>query len=327
VGGGGNNVISSGSYGTVGGGYGNSTIASYATVAGGNDNSAAGNSATVGGGSTNSAFGDYATVAGGNFNGASGSYGAVGGGYGNSAGNATGGSYGTVGGGYANFAYTNYSTVGGGNGNIASGIYSTVSGGSGNIASGQYAIAAGGHSNNASGDFSFAGGNHAQALYQGDFVWADDNGGVLAATAANQFYVRASGGVALYTSSSTGATLAAGSSSWSMVSDRNAKENFQPVDTQRVLNDVAAMPMTTWNYKTQAKSIRHVGPMAQDFHAAFQVGENDTTISTVDEGGVALAAIQGLNQKLEEQRAENADLKARLEKLEELLTTKNGTAK
>ena len=72
------------------------------------------------------------------------------------------------------------------------------------------------------------------------------------------------------------------------------------------------MPMTTWNYKTQAKNIRHIGPMAQDFAAAFHVGENNTTISTVDEGGVALAAIQGLNKKLEEQQAENVELKKQL---------------
>ena len=68
---------------------------------------------------------------------------------------------------------------------------------------------------------------------------------------------------------------------------------------------------------------KHIGPMAQDFHAAFQLdGADDKHISVVDEGGVALAAIQGLNQKLEEQRAENADLKARLEKLEQLLLEK-----
>ena len=74
---------------------------------------------------------------------------------------------------------------------------------------------------------------------------------------------------------------------------------------------------------TQAASIRHLGPMAQDFKAAFAIGESDKGITTVDADGVALAAIQGLNQKVEAQnaalRAENAELKARLEKLERLL--------
>ena len=39
---------------------------------------------------------------------------------------------------------------------------------------------------------------------------------------------------------------------------------------------------------------RHRGPTAQDFRAAFGLGEDDTTISTVDAQGVALAAVQGL---------------------------------
>ena len=59
--------------------------------------------------------------------------------------------------------------------------------------------------------------------------------------------------------------------------------------------------------------------MAQDFYAAFAVGPDDKHIATVDADGVALAAIQGLNQKLEEQRAANVELKQRVEKLEHLL--------
>ena len=64
----------------------------------------------------------------------------------------------------------------------------------------------------------------------------------------------------------------------------------------------------------------HMGPMSQDFHAAFGVGEDDRHITQVDEGGVALVGIQGLNQKVEEKSAtiqrqgvEIAELKARLE--------------
>jgi hypothetical protein len=87
------------------------------------------------------------------------------------------------------------------------------------------------------------------------------------------------------------------------MSDRNAKENFAPVDAQALLAKVTALPMSTWNYKSQHPSVRHLGPMAQDFKAAFNVGESDTGITTVDADGVALAAIQGLNQKLEQQNA------------------------
>jgi len=105
---------------------------------------------------------------------------------------------------------------------------------------------------------------------------------------------------------------------WANASDRNLKENFRSVDAQELLAKVAALPLTEWNYKQDAAA-RHVGPVAQDFKAVFGLGTDDKTICTVDEGGVALAAIQGLNQKLEETRAENAVLKARLERLEKLL--------
>jgi trimeric autotransporter adhesin len=102
-------------------------------------------------------------------------------------------------------------------------------------------------------------------------------------------------------------------------SDRNAKENFTALNPQEVLEKVASLPVTEWNYKT-AKNLEHIGPMAQDFHAAFGLnGEDDKHISVVDEDGVALAAIQGLNQKLEEQWVENAKLKQQNESLEKRL--------
>jgi hypothetical protein len=109
-------------------------------------------------------------------------------------------------------------------------------------------------------------------------------------------------------------------------SDRNMKENFAPVQPREVLEKVAALPLSSWNYKADAPT-RHLGPMAQDFYAAFGIGPDDKHIATVDAEGVALAAIQGLNQKLEEQRAENAELKQRLERLEQFLSHKNGGAK
>ncbi len=77
-------------------------------------------------------------------------------------------------------------------------------------------------------------------------------------------------------------------------SDRNLKENFAPVDGANLLTKLNAIPMQTWKYKTDSPSIRHLGPMAQDFRAAFGLGEDDKHISTIDEGGVALAAVQEL---------------------------------
>ena len=90
-----------------------------------------------------------------------------------------------------------------------------------------------------------------------------------------------------------------------LTSDRNAKENFNTIDPQVVLDKVAALPISEWNYRTDNDGVRHCGPTAQDFHAAFGLaGSDDKHISVVDEGGVALAAIQGLNQKLVNDLAE-----------------------
>jgi hypothetical protein len=117
-------------------------------------------------------------------------------------------------------------------------------------------------------------------------------------------------------------------SQWQNACDRNLKENFQTADAREILEKVTALPVATWNYKSEKSSVKHLGPTAQDFKAAFNLGDNDKSIGTVDEGGVALAAIQGLNQKVEsenaELRAQNAFLKARLEKLEKLMSARNG---
>jgi hypothetical protein len=95
-----------------------------------------------------------------------------------------------------------------------------------------------------------------------------------------------------------------------------------------VLAKVAALPLSEWNYKLEGAGRRHVGPMAQDFQAAFGLnGGDDKHISVVDETGVALAAIQGLNAKSERLEAENAALKLRLEKLERMLEQKMAGAK
>ena len=116
-----------------------------------------------------------------------------------------------------------------------------------------------------------------------------------------------------------------------LTSDRNAKEHFQPVDHQAVLAKVASLPVTQWNYTQDQADVQHIGPMAQDFQAAFGLdGGDDKHISVVDEGGVALAAIQGLNEKFEgssqkeegqiaELKAENAELKAQLAEIKTLL--------
>jgi hypothetical protein len=110
--------------------------------------------------------------------------------------------------------------------------------------------------------------------------------------------------------------LSAGGGSWGSLSDRNTKFNFNPVDAQQVLEKVAALPVSTWSYLSQDASILHMGPMAQDFLAAFGLGEDEHYIGTLDADGVALAAIQGLYQLNQEQVAEIQSLKAQLSRLE-----------
>lgn len=101
-------------------------------------------------------------------------------------------------------------------------------------------------------------------------------------------------------------------------SDRNAKEDFRPVNPLAVLNKVVGMPISEWRYKKRHDE-RHIGPMAQDFHEAFALGKDDRHIATVDADGVALAAIQGLNQKLEEKDHEVRELKKSVEELRALV--------
>lgn len=302
--------MASGSNATVGGGGADTASGASSTIGGGNSNTASGNYTTVGGGLQNTASGEHATVGGGKGNTASGiifvtGYSTVGGGQNNTA----SGDGATVGGGMSNTANDDAATVSGGINNIASGFQATVGGGVGNSASGMRATVCGGALNVAGGRYSFAAGNRAKAFHWGAFVWGDTTNSDVASTADNQFTARASGGVRFFSNAAltTGVTLAAGGGSWAAVSDRNLKSNFEAVDAQDVLARVAAMPMTTWNYTSQDESIRHMGPMAQDFRAAFGLGEDDTHITTIDADGVALAAIQGLNLKLEEQLRQRDD--------------------
>lgn len=82
-------------------------------------------------------------------------------------------------------------------------------------------------------------------------------------------------------------------------SDRALKEGLAPVDPRRVLAGVVGLPITTWSY--QGEAVRHLGPMAQDFAAAFGLGADDRHIHTVDASGVALAALQGLHAVVQTQ--------------------------
>ncbi len=302
-------------WGTIGGGAGNTvgnnsgdlSDAWFATVAGGEFNSASGAYATVSGGRDGTASGGYATIAGGEVNIASG--GAA-----------------TVSGGSANEANASGATVAGGEFNTASGILATI---------------AGGESNGASGQYSFAAGCDADADLAGAFVWSGNSGSTtcdkITAGNAGQFLAYAPGGFWLggtqaggtktqpsgeFLATDTGAYLST-SGVWTNNSDRNLKTGFAPLDEHELLAKLARITITSWRYKVDPAAIRHIGPMAQDFYGAFHLGQDNKHITTIDEGGVALAGVQALyrlslakDKKIAELTAQNRKLTGEVARLQ-----------
>ncbi len=257
-------------------------------------------------------------------------YGTVGGGYGNRAGddagtmldahlatvggglgNVAGGVMSTVGGGSNNAATGTHSTIGGGNFNEAPGSGSTVGGGTGNAATAIGSTVPGGSANEATASYSFAAGRRAKSDTAGSFTWADSTNLDFGPSVANFFAVRATGGAGftVAVNPSTGVSTQfcnylPGTTGWSCVSDREQKENMVPADGTQVLERLLAMPVYGYNFKGAPASLRNLGPTAQDFRAAFGLGESDLTIASGNLDGVALAAIQGLNAKLEREVGE-----------------------
>jgi len=329
------NVITGGN--SFAAGYVNQAFGDYSSVSGGQFNIASGNGSHVGGGGYNRARGDYSVVDGGggafayDSNSAIGANSVVACGYANTAsGLAT-----TVSGGYANTASGQFSTVSGGDNNTSAGIVATVSGGyfntvSGNSASisggafnsasGDYAAIPGGFNCVANGDYSFVAGRNVKtnSNASGTFVWGDnDAADTLVSGIANRVVFRAANGYRLYTADnlSSGVLLNSGDGAWSSVSDSTKKRNRRNVDTKAILDKVSAMPIQRWSYKSQDPSIEHIGPMAQDFYAAFGLGDNNTTISTIDPDGVALAAIQELAKQVHELKNENQELRTQMQSM------------
>ena len=316
------------SYCFAGGGWGHYLNAYASAIVGGGYNTATNDYTFIGGGSSNTVGGLASVISGGQENFADAPWSTVSGGLQNWA----RGDAAAVGGGFFNYALQ-FDTVSGGARNEATGGFSSIAGGATNTASGYASAIAGGQFNQATARGAFAAGSGALATHEGAFVWSDSRvnaTGTLyttASSATNEFTVRATGGARIITAItipsgtvSAGVKLTPGAGAWSSLSDRNAKENFTPVDPRAVLDKVAGLPLSTWNYKAQDKSVRHMGPMAQDFSQAFMLGDDDVSITTVDTDGVALAAIQGLNQVVHEKDAEIQALKARLAALEKLVS-------
>ena len=240
------------------------------------------------------------------------------GGGGNNAISSSGSLYSAIGGGYGNkiASTTNnggeYAAIAGGADNAISGLGAAIGGGYDNVAGGEFGTVPGGKLNAANGFGSFAAGTGAKALQNGTFVWSDNAGTTgLVSNAPYEFLARASGGFFLFTNAkqTAGVKLAPGSGAWASLSDRRMKTGIVPLDDAAVLEKVARLPVTMWSY-TSERGVRHVGPMAQDFYAAFGIGEDDRHITSIDEDGVALAAIKALHAENRSLHAENRDLHA-----------------
>lgn len=225
-------------------------------------------------------------------------------------------------------------TTASGSGSVATGIDSTASGtgsvamGFASTATGDGAVALGhstkaaangstavGWNTSAGGAFSLAGGfdvsasglasvalgSHASTNgRQGAFVYSDtSNAAFTYASADNQFTVRAAGGTRFFSNSTAtmGVKLEPNGGAWTNASDAALKRDFRDLDGEAVLSKLRAMPIREWSYISQDPAIRHVGPTAQDFHAAFALGEDPRGITTIDADGVALRAIQALEAR------------------------------
>ncbi len=284
--------------GFIGGGEYNAVIGNDtdSAVVAGDTNTVSNYESAIVGGASNTVSNAYAFIGGGNENTVSSEYGVLVGGLNN-----------TVSGEGAYIAAGGYNT--------ASGEGAVVDGGFASTASGTFSTIPGGYRNTASAAYTFAAGAFGSAANEGAFVWSDGSNGSTVLTSSHnyQFLARASGGFTLYTNAgaTVGAQLAAGSGTWASLSDRNAKTNIAPLNDETVLAKVAALPISRWSYKTE-HGVRHVGPMAQDFYAAFKVGEDDRHITSIDEDGVALAAIKALHAENAMLFAQNASLRAKL---------------
>jgi hypothetical protein len=155
--------------------------------------------------------------------------------------------------------------------------------------------------------------------FSGTFVWSDGSATASADTfkntANNEFAARATGGFRFRTNltGTTGCNLPAGSGVFNCTSSRYTKENFNSVSGDDVLARLRKVPVSTWNYISEGQQVRHLGPMAEDFYQAFNLGVGNTSIGVQDAVGVSLAAVKALDER-------TAELQKKTEEVEQLRT-------
>jgi hypothetical protein len=212
-----------------------------------------------------------------------------------------------------------------GNGTTASG-FASLAVGTGTTASG-FASLAVGDGVSAGGAASVALGHRASASTNGTFMFGDRSSPStpLITVVPNQFLVRAAGGTGFYSNSAltTGVVLLPTANQWSVASDARVKHRFRELGGDEVLAKLARLSIQEWSYKAQDPAIRHVGPTAQEFYAAFGLGEAPLRIGTADADGIALRAIQALELRdratTDLQASDVEGLRARVDGLERRL--------
>jgi len=163
--------------------------------------------------------------------------------------------------------------------------------------------------------------------FQGTFIWSDGSATASVDTfrnvANNEFAARATGGFRFRTNKAgtTGCNLPAGSGVFNCTSSRATKENFVMVSGADVLSRLKGIEVSSWNYISEGRSVRHMGPMAEDFFKAFQLGTGNTSIGMQDLTGVSLAAIKELDQRTNELRQKTAEVEQLRDEVHQLRQT------
>jgi hypothetical protein len=207
--------------------------------------------------------------------------------------------------------------------------------GQNNWSDGDAAVAIG-YTSTADADYSMAFGYRASTNgHTGAKVFSDASiADSMQAVANNEFAVRAAGGYRFRSNATqtTGCNLPAGSGVFSCSSSRLLKDHFAAVDGEDVLSRIRSIPVNTWSYTAEGAQVKHMGPFAEDFRAAFGLGTDDTSIGLLDIDGVNFAGVKALDERtrelqsqvdaqarqIEQLRADKAALEARLERLEAL---------
>jgi hypothetical protein len=294
---------SEGRYTTIGGGYQNYVSSYCGTIGGGDQNQATSLGAFVGGGQGNVADGNCSVISGGRYN-------------------ISSGLLSTVGGGFQNQSTGLYSTIGGGGDNLVSGLYGVVSGGRNHMIEADYAAIPGGREDTLTADaecsMAFGREVYLDQPYHISFFHGGEYSGRVGINRDDRDTVFYPLHIGTNGANGNGAYLTGGGI-WTDASSRTKKEDFQRLDGPEVLRKVEDLEVTRWKFKGTEE--RHIGPVAEDFHAEFECGpessrDASTSIAAMDLAGVSLVAIQELSRLVRDLQVENQELRERIEVLE-----------